>query len=48
LDFRYDSFIDSTKWFSWNSHRDGQENIFLAIAQPDGSQISVEDSFVLG
>jgi hypothetical protein len=48
LDSRYNGFMDSAKWFSWNSYKDGQENLFLAIAQPDGSQISVEDSFVLG
>jgi hypothetical protein len=48
LDLRYNGFIYSAKWFSCSSYGNGQENLFLAIAQPDGSRISVADSFVLG
>jgi hypothetical protein len=35
LDFWYDSFIDPSKWFGWDSYRDGQENLFMAMAQFD-------------
>jgi hypothetical protein len=36
LDFWYDSSIDPSKWFGWDSYKDGQENLFMNMAKLDG------------